>query len=401
MTVDASETQNLLEVPVGNLEPGMYVAALDRPWLETPFAMQGFFVKDQEDIDFVAKHASFVYVDPRRRSKVKAQPQKSAKRTYKDQSSLKREFETAQVDLTSASDAIKKVFGQLKQGGNVDVGAVQTAINPLIDSVLRNSEALASLVRMKSKDDYLYNHSLTMAVWAAIFGRQLGFDRERLKNLALGAALIDTGMATVADEIVLATGSLTDAQTKEVRKHVKNGLKVLQKSGQLSPDVLEMVATHHERYDGSGYPRGIKGMDIPVFGRIAGLVDSYDAMITARPYAKPRSSFEAMQEISDLKDQYFQGELVEQFMQAIGLFPTGSVVELNSGEIGVVVQQNTTRRLRPKVILVLDDQGCRHEKLVVLDLAKYVNEGDNKSDLWIANELQPGAHGIQPNEYFL
>ena len=276
-----------------------------------------------------------------------------------------------------------------------------TAINPLIDSVLRNSEALASLVRMKSKGDYLYNHSLTMAVWAAIFGRQLGFDRDRLKNLALGAALIDTGMASVSDEIVLATGSLSASQTKEVRKHVKKGLDILRKSGQLSPDVLEMVATHHERYDGSGYPRGIKGMDIPVFGRIAGLVDSYDAMITERPHAKPRSSFEAMQEIADLKDQHFQGELVEQFMQAIGLFPTGSVVELNSGEIGVVVQQNATRRLRPKVILVLDDQGNRHEKLVVLDLAKYVNDGENKSDLWIANELQPGAHGIQPNEYFL
>lgn len=379
----------------------MYVAALDRPWLETPFAMQGFLVKDQEDIDFVAKHAAFVYVDPQKRSKVKAQPRKTVRRTYKDQSSLKREIETAQVDLTSASEAIKKVFTQLKQGGDVDVGAVATAINPLIDSVLRNSEALASLVRMKSKGDYLYNHSLTMAVWAAIFGRQLGFDRDRLKNLALGAALIDTGMASVADEIVLETGSLSASQTKEVRKHVKKGLDILRKSGQLSPDVLEMVATHHERYDGSGYPRGIKGMDIPVFGRIAGLVDSYDAMITERPHAKPRSSFEAMQEIADLKDQHFQGELVEQFMQAIGLFPTGSVVELNSGEIGVVVQQNATRRLRPKVILVLDDQGNRHEKLVVLDLAKYVNDGENKSDLWIANELQPGAHGIQPNEYFL
>ena len=194
---------------------------------------------------------------------------------------------------------------------------------------------------------------------------------------------------------------MSASQTKEVRKHVKKGLDILRKSGQLSPDVLEMVATHHERYDGSGYPRGIKGMDIPVFGRIAGLVDSYDAMITERPHAKPRSSFEAMQEIADLKDQHFQGELVEQFMQAIGLFPTGSVVELNSGEIGVVVQQNATRRLRPKEILVLDDQGNRHEKLVVLDLAKYVNDGENKSDLWIANELQPGAHGIQPNEYFL
>ncbi len=403
MSVDAPDTLNLLEIPVGNLKPGMYVAALDRPWLETPFLMQGFFVHDQNDIDSVAKHAAIVYVDPRRQTKEKypeAKP-KAGKPRYRDQTSLKQEYKTAQVDLTSASDAIENVFVRLKNGGNIDVGAMQTAISPLIDSVLRNSEALASLVRMKLKGDYLYNHSLTVSVWAAIFGRHLGFDRGRLKSLALGGALIDTGMATVPDEIILATGPLTPDQTALVRKHVDDGVAYLQKSHEVQQDVLEMVATHHERHDGSGYPRGLKGMDIPVFGRIAGMIDSYDAMITIRPHAKPRSSFEAMQEISGLKDQKFQGELVEQFMQAIGLFPTGSVVELNTGEIGVVVQQNTTRRLRPKVIVVLDAQSNKQEKLVVLDLSKYAKDGNNKSDLWIAHELQSGAHGIQPDEYFL
>ncbi len=403
MGVDAPDTLNLLEVPVGDLKPGMYVAELDRPWLGTPFLMQGFFVHDQDEIDSVAKHAAIVYVDPRRQTKEKYQvaKPKARKPRYRDQTSLKQEYETAQVDLTSASETIENVFVQLKNGGNVDVDAVQTAINPLIESVLRNSEALASLVRMRLKGDYLYNHSLTVSVWAAIFGRHLGFDRTRLKSLALGGALIDTGMATVPDEIILATGPLTPDQMTLVRKHVDDGVAYLQKSHQVHQDVIEMVATHHERHDGSGYPRGLEGVDIPVFGRIAGLIDSYDAMITKRPHAEPRSSFEAMREISNLKDEKFQGELVEQFMQAIGLFPTGSVVELNSGEIGVVVQQNTTRRLRPKVIVVLDAQRNKHEKLVVLDLSKYVKEGNTKSDLWIAHELQPGAHGIQPNEYFL
>jgi len=403
MGVDAPDTLNLLEVPVGDLKPGMYVAALDRPWLGTPFLMQGFFVHDQDDINSVAEHAAIVYVDPRRQTREKYPEAKPTARKprYREQTSLKQETEIAQVDLTSASETIENVFVQLKNGGNVDVGAVQTAINPLIESVLRNSEALASLVRMRLKGDYLYNHSLTVSVWAAILGRHLGFDRTRLKCLALGGALIDTGMATVPDEIILATGPLTPDQMSLVRKHVDDGVAYLQKSDQVDQDVIEMVATHHERHDGSGYPRGLEGVDIPVFGRIAGMIDSYDAMITIRPHAKPRSSFEAMQEIYNLKDEKFQGELVEQFMQAIGLFPTGSVVELSSGEIGVVVQQNTTRRLRPKVIVVLDAQGDKQEKLVVLDLSKYVKEGNNESDLWIAHELQPGAHGIQPNDYFL
>jgi len=403
MGVEAPDTLNLLEVPVGDLKPGMYVAALDRPWLGTPFLMQGFVVRDQAEIDSVAEHAAIVYVDPGRQSREKypeAKPQ-ARKPKYREQTSLKQEYKAAQVDLTSASKTIENVFAQLKNGGKIDVGAVQTAINPLIDSVLRNSEAMASLVRMRLKGDYLYNHSLTVSVWAAIFGRYLGFDRTRLTSLALGGALIDTGMATVPDEIILATGPLTPDQMTVVRKHVDDGVAHLRKSHQVDQDVIGMVATHHERHDGSGYPRGLEGVDIPVFGRIAGMIDSYDAMITTRPHAKPRSSFQAMREIANLKNKKFQGELVEQFMQAIGLFPTGSVVELNSGEIGVVVQQNTTRRLRPKVIVVLDAEGDKQENLVVLDLSKYDKEGNSESDLWIAHELQPGAHGIQPNEYFL
>ena len=161
-----------------------------------------------------------------------------------------------------------------------------------------------------------------------------------------------------------------------------------------------MVATHHERHDGSGYPAGLEGVGIPLFGRIAGLIDSYDAMITPRPYAQCRTSFEAMQELADLKDSLFQGTLVEQFMQAVGLFPTGSVVQLNSGEVGVIVKQNTARRLRPKVVVILDGDGKRYDSLVLIDLAKYTPE-TGKSDLWISQELEPGAHGIQPDEYFL
>ena len=141
-------------------------------------------------------------------------------------------------------------------------------------------------------------------------------------------------------------------------------------------------------------------MDIPLFARIVGLVDSYDAMISTRPHVGARSSFEAIQELADLKGGLFQAELVEQFMQAIGLFPTGSVIELNTGEVGVVVAQNALRRLRPKVVVILDQDKQRHAKLVVVDLGKYGSENAG-SDLWINRELEVGAYGIRPDEYFL
>ena len=402
MADQAQNGANLVEVPVANLQPGMYVAQLDRPWLETPFATQGFFVRDHDDVDFVAKHCDFVFVDPRRRSKSKAHAKSVAgKRSYSEKASVKVELETAGGGLASASKAMRKVFSELKGTRRLDVGAVQTAINPLIDSVLRNSEAMAALVRMKSKDDYLYNHSLANAVWAAVLGRHLGLEHAVLRRLALGAALVDVGMASISDDITHAPEVLSESDMVRIREHVSIGLDLLKRSGELHPDVLDIVATHHERHDGSGYPRGLSGLDIPLLGRLTGLVDSYDAMITARPHAGARSSFEAIQELADLKDQLYQGELVEQLMQAIGLFPTGAVVELSSGEVGVVVQQNASRRLRPKVVVVLDAEKHRHKKLIVLDLAKYVPQAENQPDLWISRELEPGAHGLHPDEYFL
>ena len=154
------------------------------------------------------------------------------------------------------------------------------------------------------------------------------------------------------------------------------------------------------RHDGSGYPRGVAGEEIPLLPRIAGLVDSYDAMITVRPWAAARSSFEAMKELTACRCALFQTELAQQFMQVIGLFPTGAIVELNNGEIGVVVKQNPTRRLRPKVVVVLNSEHVRYDEFVVVDLASYARE-HSALDVWISQELAPGSHGIRPEEFFL
>ncbi|MGE0621844.1 MAG: HD-GYP domain-containing protein [Pseudomonadales bacterium] len=401
MRAEFSDSSNYLEVPAASLQPGMYVAALDRPWLETPFALQGFYITSREDAEFVAEHCAFVYVDPRRRSTA-AEVVKHAKprRTYRERSDLKSEIKTAEVDLTSANEAMAKVFGQLKTGAHLDVDVIRAAVNPLLESVLRNSQALAALVRMKRRGDYLYGHSIAVAVWAAVLGRHLGLDRDQLEKLVLGAALLDVGMTRIDEAIPKSSEPLNDRTRTEVRSHVDLSLTMLKEAGDVPGEIIEMVGAHHERFDGSGYPHGTAGMEIPMFARIAGLVDSYDAMITSRPFAGCRSSFEAMQELADAKDLLFQGALVEQFMQAIGLFPTGSVVELNTGEIGIVVQQNSARRLRPKVALVLDGQGNRHATLTVIDLASY-GTGGGQGDRWITRELEPGAHGIQPDEFFL
>jgi hypothetical protein len=151
--------------------------------------------------------------------------------------------------------------------------------------------------------------------------------------------------------------------------------------------------------DGSGYPRGLDGASIPLLARIAGLVDAYDAMITPRPYASPRTSHEAVQELIDSKGTAFQEALVEQFVQAIGLFPTGALVELNTGEVAIVVKQNTARRLKPEVVVVLDEAKRGKDVLDLVDLAE--QDLSKEVERWVARELLAGTYGINSEEYFI
>ncbi|MEZ5557492.1 MAG: HD-GYP domain-containing protein [Pseudomonadales bacterium] len=396
MSVQVADTSGLLEVPVASLRPGMFVAALDRPWLDTPFALQGFFVRTAADISLVAAHCSYVYVDPGRRTRVASPSRQSAGPVSAE---LRAEFNAAGAAFESASVAMAKVFGELRRGGHLNMKSLSQAVDPLIDSVLRNSDAMAALVRIKSKGDYLFNHSLSNAVWAAVIGRHLALETERLKQLALGAAVLDVGMTLLDDELMNAARPLDDEERARVSRHVGLGLELLERSGGASPEVLEIVRCHHERHDGSGYPEGLAGQEIPLLARLAGLVDSYDAMITDRPHAPGRSSFEAVQELFDRRDQLFQAQLVEQFVQAIGMFPTGCIVELSSGEVGIVVEQNPSRRLRPKVVVVLDEAKQRYRKLVVIDLSEYRSVASG--DLWISRELKPGSYGLHADEFFL
>jgi HD-GYP domain-containing protein (c-di-GMP phosphodiesterase class II) len=177
------------------------------------------------------------------------------------------------------------------------------------------------------------------------------------------------------------------------------GAELVRQSDDVDFEILAIIENHHERMDGSGYPRGMDGASIPLLARIAGLVDTYDAMITERPYARPRTSQEAAQELIDCKGTLFHDSLVEQFVQAIGLFPTGCLVELNTGEVGIVVKQNDARRLKPEIVVVLDCKKQKKDNLELLNLAD--QPVDLKGERWIGRELLPGSFGLVSEEYFI
>jgi len=420
--------KEIVELPVEHLKLGIYVSRLDRPWAETPFLFQGFAVESNDELETLRRLCSVVFVEV---SVEEAEELKSAARKpapkprdsqtrdplealstdpaaflanvpSKDAVSLKTELTLATTAFGEAKRAVGAIFDRLRHGGGLDVPNLQTVVGSMVDSVFRNRDAMGWLARMKSKDDYLYSHSLSASVWALAFGRHLGLDKETLASVGLGAMLLDIGKTGLPTELLKRSGKPTAEEWQLIYTHVNQGVELLRAAPNVDYRIVTMIATHHERVDGSGYPLKLKGDEIPLIGRIAGIVDCYDAMITERSYAKPKSAYDAVRELKRLGGIAFPAELVELFIQAVGVFPNGTLVELNTGEVGVVIGQNRYRRLRPEVTLILDAQKNVREEFPTIDLLTCdENSGSAEPSLWITRGLERGAYGIDPSEYFL
>ncbi|MEM8981928.1 MAG: HD-GYP domain-containing protein [Pseudomonadota bacterium] len=396
-----------------DIRVGMYVAQLDRPWIETPFLFQGFVIEDESVIDELREHCRYVYVDAERedatitvQSPLIAANQcttgpNDAATPDDTTAALRTELTVARNVHSVAQQTVGLLFDRVASNEPLDMAAIESTIDPMIDSIIRNEDALSWLVRMRKKDNYIHSHSLSCSVWALVFGKHLNLEKHDLQTLAMGALFLDVGKTQLPDELLCRPGKLSDTETKLVQQHVKFGTDIVKRIDGLDPRVIEMVAHHHERHNGTGYARGLSGNDTPVFARIAGIVDSYDAMTTARPYAPAVSTFDAVRKLNKIAGVEFSEEMVEQFVQSIGIFPVGSLVELNTGEVGIVVAQNRIRRLRPKIMLILDRNKKRLEAQDMLDLRQQLTIGDSSTSLWIERGLTAGEYGIDPSDYYL
>ena len=430
----------LRKVDAGMLRIGMYVSQLDRPWLETPFLFQGFYIRTENEIADLQRYCEFVHIDieqsdatmlkkldavsqtqkdksnktasasskPSLWARIKAfftgkkiviqKPDPAPGEFYKDTASTADELVVARTLHSGALQQCIKLLDSIRKGDEIPMPDLEIVAGAMVDSVLRNSTALALLARMQEKDEYTGAHSLETSIWALVFGRHLGLDRESLAALGLGALLLDVGKTKLPETLLEKQGPITEDERLIFNQHVGHSLEIIRKAKGSDRRIIDMVATHHERYDGSGYPRGWKGNQIPVFGRIAGIVDSYAAMTNDRPYAKAMSSYDAMREFKANSDKLFQSEMVEQFIQAIGIFPTGTLVELNTGEVGIVLKEFSANRLRPELALILDAQKNRLEKFRVLDLSK---QRDESPEFWIERGVKVGSYDIDASEFFL
>jgi HD-GYP domain-containing protein (c-di-GMP phosphodiesterase class II) len=424
------------QIEVGLLRIGMYVSKLDRPWLETPFLFQGFCIRTESEIGDLQRYCEYVEIDIEQSDATVQQTLStpaptlpvqhnviSGKRTlwqrflglfrggksmsgderrpgdfYQDTVSTSDELVVAKALHTGLHDQLMNFLDGIRHGKTVSMPDLEVVTGALVDSVLRNSTAMSLLVRMQKRDEYAGAHSLATSVWALVFGRHLGLDREALAAVGLGGLLLDVGKIKLPTEMLNKDGPLTDVERAHMQTHVQHSLQIIREGGCVDQRVLDMVATHHERFDGSGYPKGLKGNQIPVFGRIGGIVDSYAAMTSTRPYAQAMSSYDAMREFKSLSDVLFQAEMVEQFIQAIGIFPVGTLVELNTGEIGVVLKENYTARLQPEIAVILDANKERLDDFRILNL---YDQGTLEPTIWIERGVQPDAYDFDADEFFL
>lgn len=402
------------KVSTFDLTIGMHIANLDRPWLDTPFLLQGFIIEKEDDIKALQQHCKFVFIDTEKGDEAKVYMDEkpvlpsnkyvedfleggTKKVDYEEKQSAFHELPAAETALETASDKVAMLMDNLKAGENLDISAVRNAVQPILESVIRNSDALLWVSEMQKKDAYTYSHSLDNCSLAIAFGRHLGLYKEDLRNLAMGLLLMDVGKVKVADEIINKTGTLTAEEFDEMKNHVHYGVNLLRNTPGINETIINIVLTHHERYDGSGYPSGLKGKEVPVYGRIAAIIDCYTAMTGNSAYRASIAPHKALQTIYNWRNKYFQDELVEQFLQCLGVYPTGSLVEMSSGEVGMIMAQNRVQRLKPKIMMLLDENKKFYEVSKIVDLTVDTVDASGL-DLSIISGLQSGAYGIDPSK---
>jgi len=504
------------QIPAESLQCGMFVAELDRPWLDTPFLLQGFLVDSQIELDTLRRYCRYVYVDlnlsaasvaeairkaelddtalephddgravaplpfdappdsaqrarsapPSRpvriRSDVKISshtrerfrrfikatavavdgveprpslfgrtfgwlrsitgqesdldgiraaqaesrnavrrelPAQMKLRRYVDRAPIEEELPRAREAFGRGSQVLGTLMADLRSGRVPNVQEVGHAVDDMVDSMVDNPDALMWVARLREEDHDTYLHGVKVALYLVALGRHLGFPRRELAQLGMIGMLADVGKTRLPRALLDKPGMLTPSEHNVIKEHVRLGLEVLTQDRPLAEPVLQGIAQHHERLDGSGYPKGLKGDEIGIYGRMTAIADSFAALITARPYANASAAQDALMNLYEWAGTSFHESLVEQFVQAIGIFPVGSLVELSTGEVGVVLAHNRVRRLEPRVLLLTAADKSPLGTPVECDLLTRPKDREHRQ-IRIVRGLSAGAYGLKLREYY-
>jgi HD-GYP domain-containing protein (c-di-GMP phosphodiesterase class II) len=515
---------NRYQIAAADLRLGMFVAELDRPWLDTPFLLQGFVADSQVEIDTLRKYCSYVYVDlaasspevadairraevrededpvadtapaldfallpeaarpdtvpvkpaapkaaprvyktradvrissdtrqrfrqfvhataapvraqddaagvvrralgwfldrfgdaaPRRRGSGEARARSSTDsiktwlpadidlNPYSDLSGVEQELPRARTAFQRSEDVLMALISDVKAGKIPQVAPVAAAVDGMIESMIANPDALMWVGRLRDEDVNTHNHGVKVALYLIALGRHLGFPRSQLSYLGMIGMLADVGKIKLPRALLDKPGMLAPAEFGLIKEHVRLGLEAIADTDDKLPAAVEEgIAQHHERLDGTGYPNGLKGSEISIYGRMSAIADSFAALITPRAYANPSAPQDALMNLYEWSGSSFHEPLVEQFVQAVGVFPVGSLVELSSGEVAIVVAHNRVRRLEPRVlVLTWPDKSPLATPAERDLLASHGNAGPGRAR--IIRGLPSGAYGLKMRDYYM
>jgi len=433
-----------IQVPVDKLELGMRVVRLDRDWIETDFLMQGFIINTLGDIEDLQRQCKFVFIEAkitsassvparslnisaptreRRRgnqglfarlmdkpkpkpspavvaksaSKTDGPPAADKKITYINKINTQTELAKSENTYASAKTTVSSIMSGIRLGRMIDMNQARETVNTIVDSVLRNKDALAWLTKIKERDNYTAEHSLNVCILATAFARHLGHDEEEIRKIALSGLLHDVGKSRVSDDILNKVGRFNDQEYEIMKMHTVYGRDLLMSLPEADRIAIDVAYSHHERIDGKGYPRQLKENQIPYFAKIVGLADCYDAITSTRCYDKGRASMEALDIIYKCRGAQFDEHLALEFIRCIGIYPPGSIVQFSNGEVGIVLATDEQNKLKPKVLLVLDADKKRCQEQVV-DLMRDAKD-PNGQTYSITQELANGTYSVDLQEY--
>ena len=386
----SSVTSHKLEkkkIPVGKLAKGMTVIELDRPWTDVPVMFQEVTIESEDEIELLQKYCQHVFIDHHSYKTIYAQQLLDKKRrpiyqkpnlTPRQASvSLREEMPRAQKAFDKSHRHINTLMRDVQRDSKIDIEGSKELVSSCVDSILSDETAMFWLSKIKSKDEYTAEHCVRVGVLSIAFGKYLQLPRKELELLGLCGMLHDVGKMKVPQHILNKEGPLTEDEYKIVKEHTVLGYVFLRNHGGIDERVCTAAYNHHERMNGRGYPRKVAAELLSTYDRIIAIVDSYDAMISDRCYRKGMSPSRALSQLYKGQGDLYDERLIKLFIQMVGVYPVGSLVELNNGQVGVVLSVNENSKLEPVLELVTDSNKQRIKPRSI-DLTKHPKDEDGQ-----------------------